>query len=125
MADAGIRYIAKETIVNIAIAATGVLAIRGLGLLRPAFTQLGKLNRVWKLGSHKSTTKWANQFARRGWTAQQIDEAIAVGQRFQTIKSVNPAHTATRYVHPRTGRSVVVDDITRVILQVGGNAFRF
>jgi hypothetical protein len=31
---------------------------------------------LWKLGANKSTTKWAAQMEKRGWTAGQITEAI-------------------------------------------------
>jgi hypothetical protein len=38
---------------------------------------------------------------------------------------VNKGNAATRYVHPETGRSVVVDDETREVIHVGGAAFKY
>lgn len=32
---------------------------------------------------------------------------------------------ATRYIDLRTGKSVVVDDVTGEVIQVGGSGFRF
>lgn len=76
-----------------------------------------------KFGSHKSATKWQNQMTQRGWTEDQIREAIERGERFQAPNMVNPSNSATRYVHPTTGRYVVIDDVTNEILQVGADGF--
>ncbi|MGH7139994.1 MAG: colicin E5-related ribonuclease [Pirellulales bacterium] len=61
--------------------------------------------------------------ARRGWTPQEISEAIQNGQRFKAVNNVNPGNAATRYVHPATRRSVVVDNITGEVIHVGGDGF--
>jgi hypothetical protein len=63
--------------------------------------------------------------AKRGWTPDQITEAIQKGESFHAENLVNKGNTATRYVHPQTGRSVVLDNITREVLQVGGDGFLF
>ncbi len=67
-------------------------------------------------GGHKSSTTWANQMAKRGWTQQQIDEAIASGKQFAAPNNINPGNGVTRFVHPTTGRSVVIDNVTKEIL---------
>jgi hypothetical protein len=59
----------------------------------------------------------------RGWTPDQITEAIQNGQRFPAANNVNTSNPATRYVHPTTGRSVVVDDVTAEVIHVGGDGF--
>jgi hypothetical protein len=61
--------------------------------------------------------------AQRDWTPQQITEATQQGQPFAAVNNVNPNNAATRYVHPTTGRSVVVDDVTAEVIHVGGNGF--
>jgi hypothetical protein len=61
--------------------------------------------------------------AQRGWTPQQITEALQNGQQFPAVNKVNPANAATRYVHPTTARSVVVDSITGEVIHVGGDGF--
>ena len=38
---------------------------------------------------------------------------------------VNKANGATRYVHPTTGQSVVIDDVTKEFLHVGGKEFKY
>jgi hypothetical protein len=80
--------------------------------------------RTWRLGAGKSAAKWEGQMAERGWTPELIDEAVAGGEQ---IRAVNKAtgNAATRYVHPTTGQSVVIDDVTGEVLQVGGPGFRF
>jgi RHS repeat-associated protein len=77
----------------------------------------------WVYGAFKSAQKWAGQLAKRGWTPAQITEAITSGKQFSAVNMVNKANSATRYVHPVTGRSVVVDNVTRELLQVGGDGF--
>jgi hypothetical protein len=79
----------------------------------------------WNLGEHKSARKFQNQMQKRGWTPEQIDEAMSSGKKFPAQNNVNPENTATRYVHPETGRSVVVDDVTKEVLHVGGDGFKY
>jgi hypothetical protein len=59
----------------------------------------------------------------RGWTTDQITEAIRHGQKFPAVNNVHPGNAATRHVHPTTGRSVVVDDVTGEVIHVGGDGF--
>ncbi|GMV42862.1 MAG: hypothetical protein AMXMBFR64_45780 [Myxococcales bacterium] len=78
----------------------------------------------WKLGSHKSVTTWRNQMAKRGWTPRQIAEAIYMGERSPAANKVNKGNSASRYVHPTTGRRVIVDDVTQEVLHVSAEAFQ-
>jgi hypothetical protein len=59
----------------------------------------------------------------RKWTDRQITEAVAIGQRFAVPNNIRPANGATRYVHPATGRSVVLDDATAEVIHVGGDGY--
>lgn len=59
----------------------------------------------------------------RGWTPEQITEAIRNGQQFPAVNNVNPSNAATRYVHPTTKRSVVVDNVKNEVIHVGGDGF--
>lgn len=77
------------------------------------------------LGAFKSAERWANQMTQRGWTTRQIQEAISRGERFNAPNQINPANGATRYVHPTTGKSVVVDNGTGEVIHVGGNGFQY
>ena len=63
--------------------------------------------------------------AQRGWTPDQITEAVENGHKFSAANLVNPGNGATRYVHPPTGRSVVVDDVTEEVIHVGGDGFLY
>ena len=77
----------------------------------------------WRFGGNHSAQQWQDKMAQRGWTPDQITEAIQHGQRFPATNHVNPANAATRYVHPTTGRSVVVDNITQEVIHIGGDGF--
>jgi len=80
---------------------------------------------VWTLGRFKSEAKWQQQLSKRGWSPQQISEAVVHGEHFPAENLVNKGHSARRYVHPETGRSVVVDDVTKEVLHVGGDNFKY
>ena len=66
-----------------------------------------------------SEAKLRRQMQKRGWTDEQIIEAMQTpGIAVQGKKG-----PATRYVHPVTGKSVIVDDVTGEIFHVGGEGF--
>jgi hypothetical protein len=65
--------------------------------------------------------KLRKQMRRRGWTDEQIREAMQT----PGIPVHGKLHPATRYVHPRTGKSVVVDNVTGEIFHVGGDDFGY
>jgi hypothetical protein len=96
--------------------------LKWLSRLRAAKAGAGS---SWKLGGFKSAEKWASQMAKRGWTPEQITQAVQKGERFAAENLVNKANTATRFVHPQTGRSVVIDDVTKEVIHVGGNGFKY
>jgi hypothetical protein len=77
-----------------------------------------KAGMKWTYGTFKTEAKWANQMAQRGWTEAQITEAVTKGKAFDAINNVNKANSATRYAHPTTGKSVVIDNVTKELLQV-------
>ncbi len=93
----------------------------GLALLNTAWSFEGR----WTLGPHKTAGKWTRQMRDRGWTEQQITEAIRSGKSFPEHNFLNPANGAIRYVHPATGRSVVIDPITREVIHIGGDGFLY
>ncbi|MCC6493047.1 MAG: hypothetical protein IT424_08495, partial [Pirellulales bacterium] len=49
--------------------------------------------------------------------------AIEFGPVVPAVNNVNPSNAAMRYVHPLTGRSVIVDIVTQEVIHVGGDAF--
>lgn len=61
----------------------------------------------------------------RGWTNAQITEAIEGGESHSATNLVNNGNSATRYVHPTTGRSVVIDNTTREVIHIGGDGFKY
>jgi hypothetical protein len=53
------------------------------------------------------------------------EKHIANGQKFCAINDIIPGNSATRQVNPETGRSVIVDDVTREVIHVGGDGFDY
>lgn len=98
-------------------------------IVRSANTAINSIKTVrnikWKFGNFKTPTKWAGQMAKRGWNESQISEAVSMGKSYKAINNVNKMNGATRYVHPTTGKSVVLDDVTNELLQVGGEGFKW
>nr|WP_257721635.1 RHS repeat-associated core domain-containing protein [Desulfomicrobium orale] len=82
-------------------------------------------NYTWKFWAGKSPIKWSNQMQNRGWTHEQISEAIKYGKRYRATNLINKHHSATRYIHPKTGRSVVIDDITREVIHIVGDGYKY
>lgn len=70
----------------------------------------------------KAPGKLRRQMAARGWTDASIQEALASGARHPTVNR-ETGGPATRYVHPETGRSVVIDDSSGEVIHVGGDGF--
>lgn len=68
--------------------------------------------------------KIQRQLGARGWTTGGIDEAIQSGQQVRAINKAT-GNPATRYIHPATGQSVVVDDVTGQVIHVGGPGFKY
>lgn len=72
----------------------------------------------------KNKDKLEKQMKARGWTQQQIEDAIENGQQFPATNNATGG-PATRYVSPQTGQSVVIDNQTGGIIHVGGPGFKY
>ena len=70
---------------------------------------------------YANEAKLRAQMAKGGWTEAQIVEAMQT----DGIPIHGKKGPATRYVHPETGRSVVVDDATGEVFHVGGEGFEY
>lgn len=70
----------------------------------------------------KSPQRLTRQMAARGWTPEQIDEARERGERHPAVNH-ETGRAATRYIHPETGRSVVIEDVSGDVIHVGGDGF--
>jgi hypothetical protein len=64
-------------------------------------------------------SKLRRQMESRGWTEQQIREAMATA----AIPASGKRGPAFRFVHPATGKSVVIDAATGEIFHVGGEGY--
>jgi hypothetical protein len=72
------------------------------------------------------SAKIERQMQTRGWTPDLIDEAVTSGNKYPAVNKLGGANTpATRYVSPTTGQSVVIDNATGEIIQVGGPGFKY
>jgi hypothetical protein len=66
----------------------------------------------------KLNAKALRRMNARGWTPEEIDEAVKSGNRIDAQNKAN-GNPATRYVNPTTGKSVVIDNVTNSVVQVG------
>lgn len=62
-----------------------------------------------KFGHNGGSWKKANSVDEQ----KQITEAITRGRTFKAINNDNKTNSATRYVHPTAGKSVVIDDVIK------------
>ncbi len=70
----------------------------------------------------KRPDKLVRQMAQRGWTEAQIEEARSRGERHAAV-NLETGGPATRYIHPETRRSVVIDETSGEVIHVGGDGF--
>jgi hypothetical protein len=70
---------------------------------------------------YSNEAKVRAQMRKRGWTEAQILEALQT----EPIPARGKKGPASRYVHPGTNRSVVVDDATGEVFHVGGDGFEY
>ena len=70
---------------------------------------------------YSNESKLRIQMAKLGWTEEQIIEAL----RTTGVAARGKKGPATRYIHPSTGSSLVVDDATGEIIHVGGDGFEY
>ena len=68
--------------------------------------------------------KVARQMETRGWTEDSVKEAVESGEQVQAVNKAT-GNPATRYISPKTGQSVVVDDVTKEVIHVGGPGFKY
>ena len=71
---------------------------------------------------YSNEDKIKGQMKKRGWTEEQIKEAIKSGKATPTQGKKGPA---TRYQHPETGKEVTVDNTSGEVFQVGDDGFNY
>ena len=110
-----------EKAASVGLFAAGAIAPGGGG----ATAAKGAKKAEWTFGAFKSEAKWAGQLEKRGWSKDQITDALNKGARFPAENRVNKGNPATRYVHLETGQSVVIDNVTKEVIHVGGPGFEY
>jgi Colicin E5 ribonuclease domain len=66
--------------------------------------------------------KIVRQMEQRGWTSDQIQDAYDNGEQVNAVNRATGG-TATRYINPVSGQSVVIEDAT--VIHVGGPGFLY
>jgi len=62
---------------------------------------------------------------KRGWTIVEIQEAYDKGVTYPAVDETANSAPATRFVHPASGKSVVINNATGRIIHVGGKDFLY
>jgi hypothetical protein len=65
-----------------------------------------------------------NRMNSRGWDHQQINEAFDQGTQEPAV-DLEFQQPATRYLHPSTGKSLTVNDLTGRIVMLGDKLFKY
>jgi len=56
---------------------------------------------------------------KRGWTPKMIQEALNTGgEMYNRLNKVNPGNPLRIYKHPTSNKAVIVDDVTKEIIQL-------
>ena len=105
-------------------AGTIASVLDGEGEIAAAAKGGSRVIRVVEGARYPLSPKVQGQLGPRGWTTEAIDEAVRSGQQ---VRAVNKAtgNPATRCIHPKTGQSVVIDDVTGQVIHVGGPGFKY
>jgi RHS repeat-associated protein len=124
-ADGGITDLSGDFMLMVLPASAAKPLFNGALSLAKEMRQENCPGPKWSWPQGKGVPKMLRQLQQRGWTPQQISEAIQSGERFPADNLVNPGNGATRFVHPTTGQSVVTDNVTGEVLHVGGPGFLY
>lgn len=60
---------------------------------------------------------------KRGWVLEQIQEAITTGRQLPANNHIHKDNGAIRYIHPQTGKSIIIDMVTRELIHIGKKIF--
>lgn len=62
---------------------------------------------------------------KRGWVLEQIQEAIITGRQLPANNHIHKDNGAIRYIHPQTGKSIIIDMVTRELIHIGKKDFLY
>jgi hypothetical protein len=64
---------------------------------------------------------------KRNWTPTQIKDTLRTTGKPYTNRSnpINPGNPRSRFTHPKTGQSLIRDDITGDIIELGEKGFSY
>jgi hypothetical protein len=69
--------------------------------------------------------KILKDMVKRGWTKQEIQDAVQFGKAEPATDFTAGGAPATRYTNPTTGKAVTINDATGKVIQVGDVGFRY
>jgi RHS repeat-associated protein len=120
----GTAWVREELGINNVNACSGAYQAGGYAGLATAVLIPGEGE--FELGAEgiSISAKIARQMETRGWTEESIQEAINSGEQIRAINKAT-GNPATRYIDPTTGKSVVVDDVTKEVLHVGRQGMKY
>ena len=64
---------------------------------------------------------------KRGWTTDDIQKTLSEGQWTEHIGDnwLNPGNSMSIITNTDTGKSLIIDDVTKEIIQLGDIGFKF
>jgi RHS repeat-associated protein len=102
------------TMMGMMLGPVGISQLVG-ALLPSAFT----LNPNWK--------NWGQYMAKRGWTVEEINQTISTGVRatHTDVNYLNAGNPMSIITNPQTGKSLIIDNVTKEIIMLGQKGFKY
>jgi hypothetical protein len=70
---------------------------------------------------------WGNYMSKRGWSFDDIQQTLLKGKwtPHSGTNYINPGNSMSIVTNHSTGKSLVIDNITKEIIQLGGSGFKY
>ena len=77
------------------------------------------LNKNWK--------NWGNYLSKQGWSGKDIQQTLLKGQwsPHSGTNYLNPGNPMSIVTNPTTGKSLIIDNVTKEIIQLGKTGHKF
>ena len=70
---------------------------------------------------------WGNYMSKRGWAFDDIQQTLLKGKwtPHSGTNYLNPGNPMSIVTNPSTGKSLIIDNVTKEVIQLGGKGFKY